>query len=82
MSEENTNLVKLASWAEEKIGLENYSNVTVGGSIARYVEDGDNSHIANKLRENFALVEMIVAEQRELVLADVQSSKKNKNDGY
>ena len=82
MSEENTNLVKLASWAEEKIGLENYSNVTVGGSITRHVEDGDDTHLGQELRENFALIEMIVAEQRELVLADVQSSKKNKNDGY
>ena len=74
MNEQETNLVKLATWAEEKIGLENYSNVKIGGSITRYVPEGDDEFIAAQLRENFELVERIVAEQRELVLETIQNS--------
>lgn len=77
MTENNeTEMVKLSSWAEEKIGLANYSNVTVGGSIARYVPNGDRETIANELRNNFELVEEIVAEQRQAVLESLQESVK------
>lgn len=78
MTEEINELktIKLASWAEEKIGLANYSNVTIGGSITREIPEGDDEFVAQKLRENFELIEGIVAEERQKVLESVQESKK------
>lgn len=77
MSEETLGMVKIMTGAEEKVGLEGYSNVVIGPiSISRWIEDGDDEHIKNELRKNLLLVEELIAEVREEILASVQESKR------
>lgn len=70
-------MVKIMTGAEEKVGLENFSNVVIGPiSISRWIEDGDDEYIKEELKRNLLLVEEIIAEVREDVLTSVQESKK------
>ncbi|MFI5405143.1 MAG: hypothetical protein ACHQ1D_01380 [Nitrososphaerales archaeon] len=77
MSEETLDKIKIMTGAEEKVGLEGYSNVVIGPiSISRWIEDGDDEYIKGELRKNLLLVEEIIAEVREEVLEAVQEAKK------
>jgi len=64
-------LAKVTMGAEEKIGLPNYSNVTLNGWVTRYVEDTPEAIDAG-LRECVVAVESVIAEERQQVLAMVQ----------
>lgn len=73
---ENTNttetkMAKVIMGAEEKIGLPNYSNVTLSGSVTRWVADTPDE-IDKGLRACLTAVEAIIAEEREQVLALIQ----------
>lgn len=57
--------------AEEKIGLPNYSNVTLSGSVTRQVPDTPEA-IDEGLRDCLLAVEKIIAEEREQILALIQ----------
>lgn len=61
---------KIHVHAEEKIGLPNYSNVVIGSSITRYVEDTEDMQPA--LRRAADDVESFLAEERASVLQMVQ----------
>ena len=79
MSEETLGMVKIMTGAEEKVGLEGYSNVVIGPiSISRWIEDGDDEYIKEELRKNLYLVEEIIAEVRQEILDAVQEAKKGK----
>lgn len=70
-------MIKIMTGAEEKVGLANYSNVVIGPiSVSRYIPEGDDEYIKEELRKNLYLVEEIIAEVREEVLAAVQEDKK------
>lgn len=62
---------KVTMGAEEKIGLPNYSNVTLNGWVTRYVEDTPEAIDAG-LRDCVSAVEAVIAEERQAVLAMVQ----------
>jgi len=49
-------LAKVQTHLEEKVGLANYSNVTYGGSVTRYVKDADKD-IEAAFKENEAQIE-------------------------
>lgn len=69
-------LAKIQTHLEEKVGLANYSNVTYGGSVTRFVED-DPDAIAAGIRENSATIETWMKEYfRENVLELVEKSGK------
>jgi hypothetical protein len=69
-------LAKVQTHLEEKVGLANYSNVTYGASVTRFVED-DPDTIAAGIRENAATVESWMKEYfRENVLEMVENSAK------
>lgn len=74
---EEIGTIKITAGAEEKVGLENYSNVVIGPIIiSRTIANGDDEHIKAEIRKNLMLVEEIIAEVRSEVLASVQASKK------
>ena len=63
--------------SSEKIGLPNYSSVDIGPiSVTRLIPDRDDDYIKEELRKNLVLVEELISEVREEVLAAVQESKK------
>lgn len=65
--------VKIMTAFEEKIGLPNYSSVTVGPiSVSRFVEDGDDEHILREIRETALIVEKFLEEERANILEMVQ----------
>lgn len=65
--------VKIMTSCEEKIGLPHYSNIVVGPiSVSRYVEDGDDEHILQEIKNTARIVERFIAEEREVVLKMVQ----------
>lgn len=78
MSEEHTpGVIKIMTSSAEKVGLENYSNVEIGPiSVTRFIPEGDDEYIKEELRKNLLLVEELISEVREEVLASVQESKK------
>ena len=64
--------VKIFVSAEEKIGLPNYSNVSVSASLSRFVPEGTDEELKKALRETAAIVEEFVAEERATVLASLK----------
>ncbi len=69
--------IKIMTSSSEKVGLENYSSVDIGPiSVSRFIPEGDDEYIKGELRKNLFLVEEIIAEVREEILAAVQESKK------
>lgn len=61
-------LVKITCAASELINTGNFSNVTVGPvSVARFVTDGDDEHLAAEVQRTQALCEAAVAEERETI---------------
>lgn len=57
-------------YAEEKVGLPNYSNVTIGHRISRtYVGPVDELTLTREIADE---VEAFVAEERQAILASVQ----------
>lgn len=73
MSEELDGKVKIHVHVEEKIGLANYSNVTIGASITRLVDEGTDEEILTHIRETARnTVEEFLAEERENVLEMVR----------
>ena len=56
LGENGKPLAKIQTHLEEKVGRQNYSNVTYGSSVTRYVED-DPESIAAGIRENEATIE-------------------------
>jgi hypothetical protein len=65
-------MVKVSSGAEEKIGLPNYSNVTIYASVTRFVEDTPKS-ITNGLKACVDVCEELLAQERKPVLEMVQA---------
>ena len=60
---------KIAVWTEEKVGLPNYSNITVGASLSRVIEPGlTDEEVRAKLDGASAIVEDFLAAERERVL--------------
>ena len=77
MSEETVGMIKIMTSSSEKVGLENYSSVDIGPiSVSRFIPEGDDEYVKEELRKNLILVEELIAEVREEVLASVQESKK------
>lgn len=77
MEEKTLGFIKIMTGAEEKVGLENFSNVVIGPiSISRYIPEGDEDYIKEEIKKNLYLVEEIISEVREEVLAAVQEAKK------
>ena len=56
---------------EEKVGLPDYSNVTIRASITREIEDSDEAR-----REVIDIVEEITAAERDVVIEHFKSSMK------
>lgn len=73
MAEKETD--KFAIWAEEKVGLPNYSNVTVGASLTRILPPGlsDEEVLAQMDKAADEVVEKFVAVGRERVLESLKS---------
>ena len=70
---EDTGKVKISVWVEEKIGLPDFSNVVVGSSVSRYVDDGTEEEILDHIRETaHGTVEAFLAEEREGILEMVK----------
>lgn len=60
---------KFAVWTEEKIGLPNYSNITVGASLSRTIEpDLTTDELTAKLNEASGVVEEFLLAERARVL--------------
>jgi len=79
MMTEELGIIKIMTSSSEKVGLENYSSVDIGPiSVTRFIAEGDDEYIKEELRKNLVLVEELIAEVREEVLASVQESKKGK----
>lgn len=70
MSEElQEGQVKIHVHVEEKIGLANYSNVTIGASITRIVPEGTEAELLTHIQETArGTVEEFLAQERENVL--------------
>lgn len=59
-------LVKITCSASELVNTGNYSNVTIGPvQVQRFVEDGDDEHLAREIRRTQDLCEAAIAEDRE-----------------
>lgn len=70
-----TPAIKIMASFEEKIGLPNYSSVTVGPiSVSRFVEDGDEEHIREEIKTTARIVEDFLAEERQHILNMMQES--------
>ena len=78
MSDEVTlGTIKIMTSSSEKVGLENYSSVDIGPiSVTRFIAEGDDEYIKEELRKNLLIVEELISDVREEVLASVQESKK------
>jgi hypothetical protein len=73
VDESGNPLVLVTGGAEEKIGLPNYSNVTIGPiSVTKFVKAGEEKA---GIRECTSLAEEIIAEDRQHVLDMVQAPK-------
>jgi hypothetical protein len=60
---------KIAVWTEEKIGLPNYSNISIGASLSRVIEPGlTAAEVSASLNEASDIVEKFLAVERERVL--------------
>lgn len=83
MAEEVTpGMIKIMTSSSEKVGLKNYSSVDIGPiSVTRFIEEGDDEHVEAELKRNLELVERIIADVREEVLASVHESKSS-FEGY
>jgi len=57
---------------EEKIGLPDYSNIVIGLSITRDVEDEGLESVMEQAKEIAREVEAFIAEEREFVLRELQ----------
>ena len=59
---------KIRVWAEEKINIGNYSNVTFGAEVSAYVED-DHDVIMEQMKETLhdRVEEFLAAERKELL---------------
>lgn len=68
MTEVSQGEVKIYVGAEEKIGLPNYSNVSISASVSRVVPEGTDEEISTALRATAKIVEDFVAEERQNVL--------------
>lgn len=62
---------KVSISLEEKIGLPNYSNVSIWASVTRFADDTEEGRLEG-LREAGSSVETILAEEREPVLSMIQ----------
>lgn len=70
-----TPAVKIMTSFSEKVGLANYSSAEIGPiSITRFVEDGDDTHLLEEIRQTARIVEQFMAEERQAVLDMIQSS--------
>jgi hypothetical protein len=79
MSEIAEGTLKIMTSSSEKVGLAGYSSVDIGPiSVTRIIPEGDEEYVKEELRKNLLLVEELIAEVREEVLASVQESKKGK----
>lgn len=67
--------VRINVSATEKIGLPQYSSVTISASLSRSVPDGDDDYLKTELLKVASIVEEFVAEERQTVLNSVQSSQ-------
>jgi hypothetical protein len=77
MSEETAGTIKIMTSSSEKVGLPDYSSVEIGPiSVTRFIAEGDDEYVKGELKKNLLLVEELIAEVREEVLASVQESKK------
>lgn len=72
MSDIEPGTVKINVYVEDKIGLPNYSSVTIGGSITRIVPEGDADVLSSEFATNFELVEKVLAVERAKVLGEIQ----------
>lgn len=83
MAEEVTSgIIKIMTSSSEKVGLPNYSSVDIGPiSVTRLIEEGDDEYLETEIKRNLELVERIIADVREEVLASVHKSKSG-TDGY
>lgn len=62
---------KIKVWAEEKINVGNFSNVTFGAEVSVYVED-DHGVIMEQMRETLHdRVESFLAQERAELLAEL-----------
>lgn len=66
---------KFTIWAEEKVGLPNYSNVTVGASLTRVLPPGLSNEEVADLMDKAAdeVVEKFVAVGRERTLESLKT---------
>lgn len=62
---------KIRVWAEEKINIGNFSNVTFGAEVSEYVED-DHDVIMEEMRQTLHdRVEAFLADERAALLAEL-----------
>lgn len=78
VSEDGIPMVQISFTASELIPTGEYANVTIGPvTVTKFVSDGDDDHLAGELNHLAELVESdCIAEQREIVIESIQSSKK------
>lgn len=68
-----TPAVKIMTSFSEKVGLPQYSSVEIGPiSVTRFVQDGDDEHILEEIRNTSRIVEQFIAEEREAILEMIQ----------
>jgi len=67
-----TPTAKINFRTEEKIGLPDYSNIVIGLSITRDVEDEGLESVMEQAKEIAREVEAFIAEEREFVLRELQ----------
>lgn len=64
---------KIAVWTEEKIGLPNYSNITIGASLSRGIEAGlTDEEVRAKLDTASGIVEEFLRAERARVLESLK----------
>lgn len=74
VKELEANTIKINTYAEDKIGLPNYSSVTIGGSITRTIPDtDDDSVLQSELARNFEIVEEALKAERAKILGEIQT---------
>lgn len=60
---------KITVWTEEKVGLPNYSNITVGASLSKSIDTGlTNEELRARLDEASGVVEEFLLAERARVL--------------
>lgn len=69
-SKDGIPLIKISCAASELIATQKFSNVTVGPvAVSRFIEDGDDEHLAVEIRRTQSLCEAAVAEERQTIQA-------------